>query len=120
MNHIPANFQPALWSYDISQIDKVRDANLVITQLLNYGGREGEEWVLANYPKEKIRQVLVHPQRGVWLRETLRKWLNYFDLMIDPLDFEAAIRNLMSPISLVEEVWKRKVPNLDEFLHPSS
>lgn len=105
---MPKKFQHALWSYNISELDDKKNANLIITQLLNYGGNEGKRWVLGNYPEEKILQVLNHPQRGVWIREVLRNLLNEKDLTIDPLEYEAAIRNLTASPILIKEVWKRK------------
>lgn len=108
MAKVPKEFQSALWSYDISKLDSERDTNLIITQLLNYGGEKGREWILENYSDEKIRQVLSHPQRGVWIREILRELLNKEDLTIDPLEYEAAIRNLTASPILIKEVWKRK------------
>lgn len=120
MNRIPSHFQSALWSYDISKLDKNRNSNLIITQLLNYGGKKGEKWILSNYPKEKIEEVLIHPRRGVWERGTLRKWLRYFDITIDPLEFEAAIRDFSSPQSLINEVWKRKLSDSNGLLRQNS
>ena len=80
MAKVPKSFQGALWSYDVSK----------------------------QYPREKIIEVLSHPQRGVWIREVLRKLLNKEDLTIDPLEYEAAIINFSMPNSITEEVWKRK------------
>lgn len=120
MNHIPPDFQTSLWSYNVSKLDKDRNSSLIITQLLNYGGTKGENWILANYSDKRIKEVLMHPQRGVWERSALKKWLNYFDMLIDPLEFEAAVKNLMAPPSLIEEVWKRKLSNFHGFLHTNS
>jgi len=108
MAKVPKEFQSALWSYDISKLDSKRDANLIITQLLNYGGEKARMWVLENYSDEKIKQVLNHPQRGVWNRNILREMLNKENLTIDPLEYEAAIRNLTASPILIKEVWKRK------------
>lgn len=108
MAKVPKEFQHALWSYNVSKLDDKRNANLIITQLLNYGGNEGKKWVLENYPNEKILEILTHPQRGVWVREILKEMLRKNDLTIDPLEYEAAIINFSMPKTLIEEVWKRK------------
>lgn len=108
MAKIPKEFQSALWSYDISKLDSERDANLIITQLLNYGNKKAKRWVSENYADGKIKEVLSHPQRGVWNRDVLREMLNKEDLIIDPLEYEAAIRNLTASPTLIKEVWKRK------------
>jgi hypothetical protein len=108
MAKVPREFQHTLWSYDVSRLDTQKDADLIITQFFNYGGKEAQKWVFKNYPNEKILEVLAHPQRGMWLRETLREVLNKADLTIDPLEYEAAIINFSMPNSVTEEVWKRK------------
>ena len=108
MAKVPKKFQHALWSYNISELDDKKNANLIITQLLNYGGNEGKRWVLGNYPKEKIVEVLTHPQRGVWIKEILKEMLRKNDLTIDPLEYEMAIMNLVVPTPLIKKFWKRK------------
>ena len=113
MAKVPKEFQHTLWSYDVSRLDTQKDAGLIITQFLNYGGKEAQKWVFENYPKEKILEVLTHPQRGMWLRETLRKMLNKIDLTIDPLEYEMAIINLVAPVTLIKEFWKRKFESIE-------
>ena len=108
MAKVPKEFQSALWSYDVSKLDSKRDANLIITQVLNYGNEKAKRWVSENYSDGKIKEVLNHPQRGVWNRNVLREMLNKKDLTIDPLEYEAAIRNLIASPILIKEVWKRK------------
>lgn len=108
MAKVPKEFQHAFWSYDISKLDSRKDADLVITQILNHGGENGQRWVFENYPKEKILEILTHPQRGMWLRENLREMLNRIDLTIDPLEYEAALINFTMPNSITEEVWRRR------------
>ena len=65
-------------------------------------------WVMKNYSDEKIKQVLNHPQKGVWNRNVLREMLNKKDLTIDPFEYEMAIMNLVVPSPLIKEFWKRK------------
>lgn len=108
MTKIPKNLQSALWSYDVSKLDGKKDANLIITQLLNYGGEEAKDWVWKNYSESEIARVIKHPQRGVWDRNVLREMLNKTDLTIDPLEYEASVRNLMPPPTLIKEIWRRK------------
>ncbi len=109
MAKIPKKFQHALWSYDISKLDTQKDASLIITQFLNYGGKEAQKWVFENYPKEKILEVLAHPQRGMWVREVLNEMLRKNDLTIDPLEYKMAIMKLVVPAPLIKKFWKRKI-----------
>ena len=39
-NKIPGNVIPCLWSYNIDDIDIMRDKEIIITQVLNYGEAE--------------------------------------------------------------------------------
>ena len=65
---------------NIIRCDKVaqgftKDASLIITQLLNYGGEEAKDWVWKNYSESEIVKVVNHPQRGTWNRNILREIL---------------------------------------------
>ncbi len=91
---LPTFMQSCLWSYDISKIDPQKDQYLVITQALSFGNQQQVDWILSNYSPDQIRAVVSHPQRGMWLRPSLNKWLNYFGIMIDPLEYESGIRDL--------------------------
>ncbi len=113
---VPAFLQAVLWSYDLSKMDKKKDAWSIITQVLNYGDKKAVKWLFSNYTLEKIKAVLLHPSRGVWFREKLRIWLSFFNLMIDPLEFEAAIRDLAPRVRITEEFFRRKGLLKDEAL----
>jgi len=105
---LPEFLQSCLWSYDISEMDKDRDKRLVITQVINYGDKKQLKWMEDNYTHEEIKEVVLHPRRGVWWRDKLRWWIKRFRVMIDPLQFEGAIReNSLRPISLTAEFFKR-------------
>lgn len=75
MTKLPKDLQSALWSYDVSKLDDKKDASLIITQLLNYGGEEAKDWVWKNYSESEIVKVVNHPQRGTWNRNILREIL---------------------------------------------
>jgi hypothetical protein len=105
---LPEFLRSVLWSYDLSSLDKERDWRLIISQSLNYGNSEVIEWVKANYGGDKIKEIVVHPRRGIWLREKLRKWLGYFGIMIDPLEFEIAIMEMGPKPKLMNAFWSRK------------
>ena len=108
---LPSFLQQCLWSYDVSKMDKDEDYRLIIGQALNWGDKEQVKWVQDNYSPELIEEVLRHPRRGMWFREKLRRWLREFDMMIDPLEFEAAIIDLNHPklrFKVIEAWFDRK------------
>ncbi len=107
-NRLPEFLQSVLWSYDLSKIDQNRDQKLIITQGLNYGNDQVVTWIKENYTDDQIRQVVSHPSRGIWFRERLRKWLRYFSLMLDPLEFEVAILDLNPRPKLTNAFFDRK------------
>lgn len=105
---LPAFMQSCLWSYNISKIDSQKDKHLIITQAINYGTPQQLRWILQNYTDAEIKEVVIHPTRGIWWRDKLRFWLNKFGAMIDPLKFEAAIREInLRPISLTAEFFRQ-------------
>lgn len=106
--HLPAFLQPSLWSYDLSTIDPEKSAHFIISQVLNYGDERQLKWLFSHYGKDTVQEVLLHPSRGIWHREKLRKWLGVFRLMIDPLVFESAIVDLAPRIKLHEAFFERK------------
>lgn len=105
---VPSYLQSSLWSYDLSTLDLHKDARLIITQVLNYGDERQLRWLFATYDAETIREVLLRPSRGVWIREKLRKWLARFHLMTDPLLFESAVMDLHPRTKLHEAFFQRK------------
>lgn len=105
---LPAFMQSCLWSYDISEMDKINDKRLIITQIINHGNEKQVRWMRQTYSDEEIKDVVTHPRRGVWWRDKLRQYLKRFGVIIDPLRFEVAIReNDLRPISLMAEFFKR-------------
>lgn len=105
---LPEFMQSCLWSYDISTMDPQKSKVTVITQAINHGDSRQLQWMLQNYSDREIREVVTHPTRGMWWREKLRFWLNKYGVMIDPLRFELAIREIeLRPMSLYKEFWER-------------
>ena len=105
---IPRFLQPILWSYDISKIDSERDKNLIITQALNYGDQKTIDWVLKTYSQKIIKQAVADPARGIWFWDKLRHWVTKFNLTLDPLMFDVAIRDLNPKVKIHLEFFKRK------------
>lgn len=105
---LPEFLKSVLWSYDFSKMDRNRDWRLIISQGLNYGDETVVSWIRENYTEDQIKQVVRYAQRGIWWRERLRKWLGHFNIMLDPLDFEVAIRDLNLRPKLVDAFFARK------------
>lgn len=105
---IPAFLKSCLWSYDLSRLDKKKDKRLIITQIINYGDNKQLSWLKKNYSQKEVKEVISHPNRGLWFREKLRFWLGFFNVMIDPLEFEVAILDLNPRIKLMRAFFERK------------
>lgn len=105
---IPDFLQSSLWSYDLSKLDKKQDRRLIVTQIINYGDDKQLLWLKKNYSRKEIKEVVSHPDRGLWFREKLRLWLKIFNFMIDPLEYEAAILDLKPRIKLARAFFERK------------
>ncbi len=77
---IPA-VKATLWSYDTAKIDKVRDKELVITNVLNYGTKEATDWLFQVYDRDDIMAILKNPRPGEWNKKSLNLWSLMFDVI---------------------------------------
>jgi hypothetical protein len=59
MNKIPKDFQPILWSVDISKLDLSKNKRYVIHQILAYGAWKHLKWLFTNYKFNEIRKVFI-------------------------------------------------------------
>jgi len=91
---LPKNLQKVLWSWNLKDIDKKRDKNLIITQVFNWGNEDLVCWVLKNYSVDEIRQVVGKPRRGMWWKRVLNFWMKILDVKIRENDFEKAVLNI--------------------------
>lgn len=91
---IPPLISHCLWSYDISSIDIKRDSELIITQVLNYGDWEGVVWLWRTYSKKAIREVVLHPRRGLWFAQVLNFWELMLNIKLPRLVKDRAIFRL--------------------------
>jgi len=57
---LPETFRPLLWSYDFSRIDPLKHKKTIIVQALNYGTLTHWRWLVQNYGREGVRDVLTH------------------------------------------------------------
>jgi len=92
--NIPNFLQSALWSYDLKALDKEKDRRLIIEQVLNYGNWEQLQWVLKNYSKIEIKEVVSKPRRGIWDKRSLNYWTKFYNIKIPKAIREKAILNI--------------------------
>ena len=57
---LPETFRPLLWSYDFSRIDPLRHKKTIIVQALNYGTLSQWRWLIENYGREGVQDVVDH------------------------------------------------------------
>lgn len=75
---IPQNLHKYFWEYKVNEIDEDKFWFSVIERLLEYGDDEAVRWVINQYPKEKIIEV-VKSSRCL-SRKTANFWKNFFRL----------------------------------------
>ncbi|MGC1378274.1 MAG: hypothetical protein WA821_18730 [Anaerolineales bacterium] len=63
-NQIPVGLKPYFQEYDISQLDLVADADLIIQRALDFGDWEEIRWLFSTYHRKRIQLFLrKHGQR---------------------------------------------------------
>ena len=67
-NAIPKKLQPILWSTNVSLLDKKRDKNYIIHQLLIYGTFEELQWLFSTYSKKEIIDVFINNPQKIYPR----------------------------------------------------
>jgi hypothetical protein len=58
MQTLPETFRPLLWSYNFDRIDPVKHQKTIIVQAVNYGTLRHWQWLIENYGRERVREVL--------------------------------------------------------------
>ena len=58
-NKLPESFRAYFWDVDFDLIDKDRDSYLVIKRVLDRGNTKDIIWMLNNYGKDNIKEVLL-------------------------------------------------------------
>ena len=77
---LPQSVKIALWSYDISQLDRARDCARIITNVLNYGTFEATLWLKQTYTKDETKDVVAHAKPGEWSKRSLNLWSLVYDV----------------------------------------
>ena len=57
MSRVPKKLQGVLWSRDVSSLDKEKDKNYIIHQILAYGTWDDLKWLFKTYKDDEIRDV---------------------------------------------------------------
>ncbi len=83
--YAPPSVQGALWSYDLSKLDLVKNRKRIITSVLNQGNNEAVAWLRSVYTDADIKDIVAHPSAGVWNVRSLNLWSIVFDLPTKPL-----------------------------------
>jgi len=55
---LPEFFLPLLWAYDFSFIDSERDKKRIIINTINYGQWKHWQWIVKNYGRERVKQII--------------------------------------------------------------
>lgn len=71
---IKKQFAPFLWSYDIRQLDLIRDKKRIITNVLNYGTKKATDLLLEFYPKKELIDAITNPLPGEWSKRSINYW----------------------------------------------
>ncbi len=55
---LPDSFRPLFWSYRFEELDPRKDKKTVVVQLVNYGSLDHWGWLVRQYGRVEIRNVL--------------------------------------------------------------
>jgi len=77
---LPSFLQPALWTYDLTNMDKNKHESIIIFQILNWGTEEMTDWLFKNYSKTKIIEQIKNAKAENWDKKSLNYWQIIFKL----------------------------------------
>lgn len=91
---IPNFLQSYLASYQLENLNKKDDKNIIITEILNKGDDKALRWLGKTYSRKEIKKIVSLPERGMWVDSVLKYWLKIFDFNLDKNRLQQAIINL--------------------------
>ena len=91
---LPKFLQPYLASYDLSSLDRKKDKDVIITEILNKGDGQALFWLTKTYTQKEVREVVSSPIRGLWMKSVLKYWQRILDINIPKDKFKRAILDL--------------------------
>lgn len=71
---LPSFLRPFLWSYDFNKIDKQKDKNIIIKNILDYGTEEATNWLRDNYTNKETQDVIRRSVRSAWSKKSINFW----------------------------------------------
>jgi hypothetical protein len=84
---LPPFLKSIFWSYKFEELDREKDKNLIIFNILNYGGLKDWKWLVANYSEDEIRQAIKKSTATAWFKQSLSLWQNIFKVKARPWRF---------------------------------
>jgi len=91
---IPSGVAGCLWSYDLRHLNLHKHRQIIIAQVLNFGGMKEVQWVLRTYTRRQIAAIVKNPQRGRWLPDVLNFWTFIFKIRLPKLKYEKALQRV--------------------------
>jgi len=84
---LPEFLKSNFWSYKFEDLDAEADKNLIIFQILNYGGYEAWQWLFKNYPHDQIREAIKNSPATAWFKQSLNLWQDVLEVKAKPSRF---------------------------------
>ncbi|MEK7858063.1 MAG: helix-turn-helix domain-containing protein [Elusimicrobiota bacterium] len=82
---LPARLKPLLPEYDPKALNAGKDGVLIISRVLEGGGREDLRWLLKRYPRREIRRVVEEEGSRLLSARSRRLWSLVFKVTPRPL-----------------------------------
>jgi hypothetical protein len=82
---LPGRLQPLFPEYESKGLNAGRDSILIITRVLESGGREDVRWLLKRYPGREIRRVIEDEGSRLLSPQSRRLWSLVFKVTPRPL-----------------------------------
>ncbi|HVK87857.1 MAG TPA: hypothetical protein VM513_27245 [Kofleriaceae bacterium] len=71
---VPRAMESLFWNVDIAQLDVQRDADFILTRILERGRMVDVDWAIARYGVERIHRYFRTAPRPELSRRTIRFW----------------------------------------------
>lgn len=75
-------------------VDYEKDKDIIITTVFNRGSIEDIRWILKNYKREDLVGNVRNAMKGMWDRRSLDLFSGFFNIKLDSLVKQKAIKSL--------------------------
>lgn len=82
---LPRRLKPLFPEYDPKTLNAGKDSMLIISRVLNGGGREDLRWLLKRYPRREIQRVIREEGSRLLSARSLKLWSMVFNETPSPL-----------------------------------